>query len=373
MKTTAGSSVLRPFVVRMRRCVARGLVAFVVAAAIVPAWAADEKFNLEVKAADIALGPQVSGPVIAPESLAHRVVLLEFWGVNCPPCLAAMPKLEEMHRQLAPLGLVIVGAHAQGGTAEEVRRTVNELGVTFPILENARVEGGTDFEGIPHCMLFDHTGKCLYRGSPFEVHNAVVAAVRAAPAAILEGRTLAKFPNVNRELQSELSYGKVLQKMRQSQSAKDEETAAEAKFVVEKLEARAEQMVADAESLHAKDPLAAIELMDRCARAFKGTPVGIEANKKLRDYKKDPALQAAMRAEQQLAVLRRMEATARQSLTGSPDGEITPQMLEEIPPAFVRQVAEIVQSIERMAPGSPAAEKANKIGKYLGVGAVATP
>lgn len=143
------------------------------------AVAADD-FNMGVTTAGIRLGGHVSGPQVTSESLAHRVVLLEFWGVHCPPCIASMPKLEEAHKELAPLGLVVVGAHAQGGPADAVRKTAADLGVTFTIVEEATVQGGQDFNGIPHCMLFDHTGTCVYRGSPFRAHDAIVAAVKAA-------------------------------------------------------------------------------------------------------------------------------------------------------------------------------------------------
>ncbi|MFM8414449.1 MAG: TlpA disulfide reductase family protein, partial [Planctomycetota bacterium] len=122
------------------------------------------EFNMDVTAAGIRPGDHVAGPVLSNDSLAHRVVLLEFWGVNCPPCIRSMPLLEELHKTLGPQGLVVIGAHAQGGTAEELKRKVAQLRVSFTILDGAQVEGGADFQGIPHCMLFDHTGKCVYRG-----------------------------------------------------------------------------------------------------------------------------------------------------------------------------------------------------------------
>ena len=139
------------------------------------ASAADD-FNMAVTTNGIRLGNYISGPPLAADSLTNRVVMLEFWGVNCPPCLASMPKLEQLHKQLSPLGLVVIGAHAQGGPDPVVLKTAADLGVTFTILSDASVAEGGDLGGIPHCMLFDHTGKCIYRGSPFSVQEAVAAA-----------------------------------------------------------------------------------------------------------------------------------------------------------------------------------------------------
>jgi hypothetical protein len=63
-----------------------------------------------------------------------------------------------------------------------------------------------DIEGIPHCMVFDHTGECVFRGHPMEAHDAVEAAVKAVPGAVLGGRVLAKLPELNSLLQDERKF-----------------------------------------------------------------------------------------------------------------------------------------------------------------------
>jgi thiol-disulfide isomerase/thioredoxin len=102
-----------------------GLVSVAVGGPIEPILAAE--FNMAVTAAGIRPGAHVSGPQLSPESLANRVVLLEFWGLNCPPCIGSLPLLEELHTTLGPHGLVVIGAHAQGGTAEELKGKVAQL------------------------------------------------------------------------------------------------------------------------------------------------------------------------------------------------------------------------------------------------------
>ena len=42
------------------------------------------EFNMNVTAAGIRPGAHVAGPMLSPESITNRVVLLEFWGLNCP-------------------------------------------------------------------------------------------------------------------------------------------------------------------------------------------------------------------------------------------------------------------------------------------------
>jgi thiol-disulfide isomerase/thioredoxin len=306
-----------------------------------------------ITAAGIQLGGHVAGPMLTPASLAHRVVLLEFWGVSCPPCIRSMPLLEDLHREFGPRGLVVVGAHAQGGSAAELQPKVKDLGVSFTIVEQGSVEGGMDFQGIPHCMLFDHTGACVYRGSPFDVGEAVTRAVAAAPAGVLEGRQLVKLAAVGASLMDERSFGTALKKAEGLASAKDADTAAEAKYVVEKLSARGRTMLEEADGLRESDPVRAADLVQRCSVCFKGTAIGSDAAARLREWRKDKAFQAALRAGQQLAALEAVQAAAAQA--------------GGLPPALVGKVRSLVTAIRQAAPDSHVADQAATIAGELGV------
>ena len=327
---------------------------------VVSAAGADE-FNMGATAAGIRPGAHVAGPMLALESLSHRVVLLEFWGVNCPPCIRSMPLLEELHKTLGPQGLVVIGAHAQGGTAAELKAKVEELKVSFTILDGARVEGGGDFSGIPHCILFDHTGKCVYRGSPFQAQEAVVAAVKSAPGAILEGRTLAKLPELNLLLRDESQFAAALKRARGLASHKDAESAAEARFVVEMLYARGRAMLDEAMSAKEADPARASELVQRCTVLFKGSEIGTEAAKLNGTWRKDKAFQAAVKAGQQLVKLERMRAYVIDQLGGQPDDPVTAEMAAATPAAIKGQIRSLAQGIEKACPASHLSEKATAI------------
>jgi len=323
------------------------------------------EFNMAVTAAGVRPGGHVSGPVLAPESLANRVVLLEFWGVNCPPCIRSMPLLEELHQALGPHGLVVIGAHAQGGSAAELKPQVAKLGVTFTILENASVEGGMDFQGIPHCMLFDHTGRCVYRGSPFNAQAAVVAAVKAAPGSILEGRTLAKLPELNTLLRDERNFATVLKKARGLAGGADAETAEEVAFVVEKLTAYGRRMLDEAAAAKAGDPARAADLVQRCVVVFKGTDLGSEAATLHGEWKKDRQFQAAVKAGQQLARLEQMRDYVREQLKIDADAAVSAEQAATIPATLKGQIRTLAQGIGKACPGSPLADQAAAIAAEL--------
>jgi thiol-disulfide isomerase/thioredoxin len=320
---------------------------------------------MNVTTAGIRPGGHVAGPPLSADALTNRVVLLEFWGVNCPPCIRSMPMLQELHQTLGPHGLVVIGAHAQGGSAEELRPQVAKLGVTFTILDNARVEGGADFQGIPHCMLFDHTGKCVYRGSPFNAQEAVVAAVKAAPGSILEGRTLAKLPELNTLLRDERQFGTVLKKARGLASSGDAETADEAKFVVEKIEAYGRRLLDEARSGREADPVRSAENVQRCAVLFKGSDLGIEAAKLNGEWKKDKQFQASVKAGQQLAKLEQMRDYIREQLGINADATVTAEQAATIPAVMKGQIRSVASSVGKSCPGSSLAEKAAAIAAEL--------
>jgi hypothetical protein len=222
-------------------------------------------------------------------------------------------------------------------------------------------------------MLFDHTGKCVYRGSPFRAHDAILAAVKAAPSPILAGRTLEKLAALNEALRNEAAYGPALRKAASLTGSKDAATAEEAKFVVEKLEAHGRRMLGDGVAMKEANPLGAADLVHRCATAFKGSDVGTEAAATLRDWRKDKAFQTAVKATQQLAKLQVLRANVLKAFGDEPDGEITPQMVKAVPAAMKRQMAEVVRGIQKTAPGSETAATAGKLAVEFDLDVAAVP
>ena len=323
--------------------------------------------NTNVSFAGVHLGGHVAGPVVTPDALAGRVVLLEFWGISCPPCIASMPKLEELHRTLGPQGLVVLGAHAQGGTPEEIRAAVAKLGVTFTIVDGARVDGADDVNGIPHCMVFDHTGKCVFRGHPMQSHDAVEAAVKAAPGAVLGGRVLVKLPELNTLLQDERKFVTGWKKAKSLATSADAETAAEAKYVVERIEAYGRHLLDEAVSVKQVDPAQALDLVQRCLVSLRGTGIGDDAAKLKSEWMKDKQFQAVVKASQQMERLEVMRSTVREQLGVGAKGSITPELAATIPSAVKGRVRLLAQTILKAAHGTPLAKRAIDIAAELGV------
>ena len=65
-----------------------------------------------------------------------------------------MPHLVRWNEELGPFGLVVIGAHVQGGTAEEIKAKAQGLGIRFMITDGGGVED-SNAGGIPHCIVAD--------------------------------------------------------------------------------------------------------------------------------------------------------------------------------------------------------------------------
>ena len=109
------------------------------------------------------LGAYITGPQVTPENAAGKAVLIEAWGIHCPPCLASLPHIEKIAKRNTDK-LLVVGAHAQGGTDAEVSAVVKKHGLSYTITQG--VSSPVQTRGIPHVFLFDTKGALVFSGHP---------------------------------------------------------------------------------------------------------------------------------------------------------------------------------------------------------------
>ena len=62
--------------------------------------------------------------------LRGHVVVLNFWATWCPPCVAEMPSLERLHKQLGPRGLVVLGISVDSDP-DAYQKFLRNLNITF--------------------------------------------------------------------------------------------------------------------------------------------------------------------------------------------------------------------------------------------------
>jgi thiol-disulfide isomerase/thioredoxin len=121
-------------------------------------------------------GPAVRAPALSgrewinsapltPDSLAGRVVLVEFWAFECVNCRRTIPAMKRLHAMYRDSGdVVIVGVHtpelAREHGRKAVERAVAELGLPYPVLVDDRMVNWDAFENRywPALYVIDRRG-----------------------------------------------------------------------------------------------------------------------------------------------------------------------------------------------------------------------
>jgi thiol-disulfide isomerase/thioredoxin len=98
------------------------------------------------------------------DALEGKVVVVEEWGVNCPPCIASLPHLAKLAKRYEKKGLVVVGLERQGSSKEDILKVLKSARVQYPVMAGG--SGPVPSDGIPHAMVFGADGKLVWHGHP---------------------------------------------------------------------------------------------------------------------------------------------------------------------------------------------------------------
>lgn len=106
----------------------------------------------------------IDGRTIRLSDYRGKAVLLNFWATYCGPCKIEMPWFEELQKQYASQGLVVIGV-AMDDSQEDVEKFVKEMGVHYTIVMGrdsvADAYGGVPY--LPGTFYIDRNGKIVDR------------------------------------------------------------------------------------------------------------------------------------------------------------------------------------------------------------------
>ena len=135
----------------------------------------------------------VNSSPLTPEGLAGKVVLIDVWEYTCINWIRTAPYVKAWHRDYAPLGLVVIGAHAPefefGKLAKNIDRGIRDHELTYPIaIDNDfsiwRAIGNNVW---PAKYLFDGQGKLVKRWLGEGQYDEIEAEIRRQLAAAKPG------------------------------------------------------------------------------------------------------------------------------------------------------------------------------------------
>lgn len=101
-----------------------------------------------------------------------KVVLLNFWGTWCVPCLREIPELVRLSEQFHKRGFAVLGIAVDSGRPDDIRAFMAEHGMTYTVLigELGFVKKAFRVVGFPTSILIDRQGmvRKLYVGPQSE-------------------------------------------------------------------------------------------------------------------------------------------------------------------------------------------------------------
>ncbi len=125
----------------------------------------------------------LAGNTISLDSLKGKVVILNFWRIDCPPCAAEKPLLEKLYRKYAQRGLEILAVNlsdspdrikdyvTHGGYSFlfghdplerlSLKRHVFPSGAATSFVVNSRSEAIYEITGVPTSYLIDREGRLV--------------------------------------------------------------------------------------------------------------------------------------------------------------------------------------------------------------------
>ena len=138
--------------------------------------------------------PGLDGKPVRFQELDADLILLDFWGTWCTPCVDSIPQLVDIQnrlgRRIKVVGIVCEQAPPQERPAR-VGETVRRLGINYPVLlsgmdgESCPVQEALQVQAFPTLILLDRNGRILWRdqGATPVTLNRLKAFIAAAPRA----------------------------------------------------------------------------------------------------------------------------------------------------------------------------------------------
>lgn len=121
------------------------------------------------------------GEYISLDDLKGKVVLLDFWGTWCPPCVASVPSLRDLNKKYAKHETFVMLGISSDGDEDKWRNFILKEKMVWPqFLDRERaVQRAFRVNAFPTYIVLDHEGIIRFRtsGASFEREAALSDAI----------------------------------------------------------------------------------------------------------------------------------------------------------------------------------------------------
>ncbi len=128
----------------------------------------------------------LAGPKVTAEDFEGKVILLEFFGHGCGPCVSAMPGTVALAKKYKKDDrFIAVASHLWSNDKTRIARFIERTGADeLPVYQKLTIEGLPYPGGVPHAVVVGHDGNVVWQGHPAEhaaMKGAIDDALKAAP------------------------------------------------------------------------------------------------------------------------------------------------------------------------------------------------
>jgi thiol-disulfide isomerase/thioredoxin len=326
------------------------------------------EYNMNLSPSGLKLGSYISGPKVDTGKLANHVLVVEFWGHGCGPCLASIPGMNALFNEFQEKGLIIVGLQCWDGSDELVKQVSKSNNIAYTVVNGGSLTGAEDISGVPHAIVFDAYGKCVYRGHPgnkgFE--EAVKKAMADAPPPALSPKDFKKLTSIVDAFKKGALPTDVIKLAEKKTSDSDAQTATEARTIVEKLTAWGKERIEQAQALKATEPYECWKALNAVTVDFKDRDAGKEAGKIITDLKKDKEFMAEAKSGEMLDSIKQLSKSLKpvDSLNGS---DWSSSAFQKQNAGVLQQMMTLALTMKKQSPKSPYTAEALAILEKYGI------
>ncbi len=196
-----------------------------------------QAFSMDADFKELSKAEHIYGEKIDASALKGKVVFLEYWGIQCPPCRASIPHLVDLQtKHEKTRKFTVLASHVQSDS-NAAKKFCETNKVNFPVFQQFIESAAPCGNGIPCAFIIDHTGKVVETGNPMELIKKVDDYLKKVPNKyfMISNTEVILWKNQAKSLAPNKPVLQILNQLKLA-AEKDDEKGKEAKAIVEEIE-----------------------------------------------------------------------------------------------------------------------------------------
>jgi thiol-disulfide isomerase/thioredoxin len=220
----------------------------------------------------LAIKDWLSKQQLAPQDLADRVYVIEFWATWCHPCILSMPHMNELAKKYRPDEVFFISISVDYGQRQPKSFIdKNNFDNIFFVMDGGMNEK-LGITWIPMAYIVGTDGRILWQGisSSQAFEYALEKIVKESPPAFLRGVDLGPYEDLRFQLSGCRGFPRAYRKLRTDMRNDKSPNAADAAKIIKTIDARITSRIEQIRKIQADNSERAVLLYHKLISRFKG-------------------------------------------------------------------------------------------------------